>query len=210
MMRDQAELEALMERAREGDRDSLVALLERLGPRIRDRIEGRISAGLRSVLDADDVMQVTYLEAVLQFDRFREGGVRGFLAWMRRLAENNLTDAVRGLEAAKRPNPGRRVGPAQRGDSALLLVEYLGATYTTPSRQAARQEACAFVERALGRLPAAYATVIRLHDLEGRPMAEVAQEMGRSEGAAYMLRARALDRLRGVLGTESRFFTRRA
>ena len=49
--------------------------------------------------------------------------------------------------------------------------------------------------------------MIRLYDLEGRPIAEVAAEMGRSSGAVHMLRARAHDRLRELLGPESAFFT---
>ena len=59
----------------------------------------------RSVLDIEDVMQVTYMEAILQIRQFSRGGVDGFRAWLTRLAENNLIDAVRGLEAAKQRTP---------------------------------------------------------------------------------------------------------
>jgi len=89
-------------------------------------------------------------------------------------------------------------------------VELLGATYTTPSRAAARREADSFIEQALAKIPSDYADVIRLYDLEQRPIAEVAQHLGRTEGAVYMLRARAHDRLREALGTESMFFSRPA
>lgn len=66
------------------------------------------------------------------------------------------------------------------------------------------------LERMLSRLPADYERVIRMYDLEGRGIEEVASELGRSSGAIYMLRARAHERLAGLLGSESRFFSRRS
>ncbi len=59
----------------------------------------------------------------------------------------------------------------------------------------------------LAKLPPDYATVIRLYDLQGKPIAEVAADLGRSEGAVYMLRARTHDRLRELLPGESKFFS---
>jgi len=94
-MADEGELEGLLSKARAGDRDCLVSLLDHLGAEVRRRIEPKISPRQRSSLDADDVMQVTYLEAVLQFGGFRDGGVSALRAWLTRLAQNNLIDAIR-------------------------------------------------------------------------------------------------------------------
>ncbi|HEY3242379.1 MAG TPA: sigma-70 family RNA polymerase sigma factor, partial [Phycisphaerae bacterium] len=60
---------------------------------------------------------------------------------------------------------------------------------------------------AIGKLPADYAKVVRMYDLEGRSVAEVAAAVGRSEGAVYMLRSRAHDRLRELLASASRFMS---
>ena len=49
-------------------------------------------------------------------------------------------------------------------------------------------------------LPPDYARTIQLYDLEDRSVEEVAAAMGRSAGAVFMLRTRALDRLRVLLG----------
>ena len=68
-------------------------------------------------------------------------------------------------------------------------------------------EAADAVESTLMQLPPDYATVIRMYDLQGRPIAEVAAEMNRSTGAVHMLRARAHDQLRCLLGTETDFFS---
>ena len=63
---------------------------------------------------------------------------------------------------------------------------------------------------ALTGLPPDYAAVIRLYDLEGRPIEDVARELRRTPGAVHMLRVRAHDHLRERLGAESHFFTRGA
>jgi RNA polymerase sigma-70 factor (ECF subfamily) len=209
MAEEDGQLESLLSKAQAGDRSALIALLEALAPPIRARVESRISPAMRRCLEADDVMQVTYLEAVLRLDQFRTGGAAGFRAWLGRLAENNLIDAIRALEAAKRPNPHHRATRAGAGgDSAVALIEQLSASGDgTPSRVAARSEAVRLLEQTLQGLPQDYQRVVRMYDLEGRPIGQVAQELGRSEGAVYMLRARAHDRLREAMGPASKFFT---
>ncbi|MCA9300886.1 MAG: sigma-70 family RNA polymerase sigma factor [Phycisphaerales bacterium] len=199
-MTDDERLNAAMS----GDRDALVDLLEALAPRIRGRIEAKLTPALRTQIDADDVLQITWIETITHLATFKGGGVSGFLAWLTRMAENNLIDAVRAIEASKRPSPSRRV---RDHDQGLALLEQMGATWTTPSRVAARSEANDFLDDALDKLPPAYAEVVRLYDLEQRPIEEVSEALGRTSGAVYMLRARAHDRLRDLLGSTWRFFT---
>jgi len=203
-------LEPLLLRAVEGDRAALVAVLEAVSPRVRARVEQKISAAFRSYLDIDDVMQVTYIEAFTRLSRFTGGGIAGFQAWLTTLAEHNLIDAVRSLEAAKRPDPRKQVTAAASPsrDSMVALVDLLGVTTTTPSINAANDEATQHLDRALKQLPKDYEFVVRMYDLEGRPMEEVARQLGRSEGAAYMLRARAHDRLRDGMGPPQNFFSK--
>lgn len=208
-MSPQLSLDDLLAKALAGDTKSLMSLLEALGPQVRQRIEPKISPHLRSSLDADDVMQITYVEAVMRLGRFNKGGgASGFLAWLSRLAENNLIDAIRSLEAAKRPDPSMRVvSHAGRAESMVALIDILGVTSTTPSVVAAKDEAASHLERALSSLPPDYEKVVRMYDLEGRPIADVAKTVGKSEGAAYMLRARAHDRLKELMGPSGNFFS---
>ena len=189
------ELDALLDRARGGDREALLALLEACGPRVRGRIAPKITGYLRPFLDEDAVMQVTYLEVVTRFETFTNGDASGFLSWMSRLAENNLIDAVRMIEADKRPNPRNRVETAGRigggGEAMQSLIDMIGVTVTSPSSAAAGDEIKTALAAVLARLPSEYATVIKLYDLQGRTAAELAAELDRSEGAVHMLRARA-------------------
>ena len=205
------QLDGLLEKAKAGDRPALLALLEACAPRVRARIAPKITAYLRASLDEDDVMQVTYLEVVTRFETFTDGNAHGFLSWMTRLAENNLIDAVRMIEADKRPNPRNRVETAGKrgadGEAMQSLIEMIGVTVTTPSAAAAGNEIRSALASVLERLPPDYATVIKLYDLQGRSASELAAELNRSEGAVYMLRARAHDRLRDLLPSESKFFS---
>lgn len=197
----------LLQKAVEGDATALRVLLEQFGGEVRKRISGRIDKRWRASLDEDDVMQVTYLEAFLHIDQLTARDSGSFLAWLTRIAENALRDAIRGLSRQKRPDPARRVAVPTGPDSYVGLLDCLGVTTTTPSREVSRRDAAAALETAVSRLPEDYKTAVRLYDLEGRPVAEVAAEMGRSVGAVHMLRARAHDRLRQDLGTSSQFFS---
>lgn len=198
-------------RAASGDPDALSELLAEFGPVVESGLA--IHRRWRGLLDASDVMQVTYLEAFLAMRSPIESPVRPpdqrqprhFLAWLRRLAENNLSDAVRALSRRKRsaPRPPLSVASISSDDSREVLLETLIATTSTPSRSVRRDEAFSRLDRAIARLPTDYATVIRAHDLQGASIEGVAQQMGRSLGAVHMLRARALHRLADLLTSTS-------
>ena len=201
--------EILLTKALAGDKAAVVALLEFCAPKVRAKLEPKIGSALRAHLDIDDVMQVTYLEAVSRLHKFTSGGAAGFQAWLLTLAEHNLIDAIRSLEAARRPDPHKQVTGAATGsrDSMTALIDILGVSSTTPSIHAAKDEAARHLEHALKQLPRDYEIVVRLYDIEGRSMKDVARQLNRSEGAAYMLRARAHDRLRDGLGPAGNFFS---
>lgn len=87
----------------------------------------------------------------------------------------------------------------------MSLCDVLGATSATPSRDAAKNEGSAAVLGALDELPLAQREVVRLYDLLGQDAGDVAAAVGKSEGAMFMLRARAHRRLAEILGTESHY-----
>ena len=150
------------------------------------------------------------MEAFLHLDQLKTREPAAFKAWLARIAENVLRDACKALERKKRPNPSRRVGNYTRDDSCALLLEQLIGVSSTPSRAAARLENGRLVLRAIEKLPPDYGIAVEMMDLEGHSADEVAEKIGRSVGAVYMLRARAHARLRMLLGSESQFFSRSA
>lgn len=190
-----------------GDKESLGELLACYGPQVGMSLN--ISATWRGLLDAADVMQVTYLEAFVQISRFDATRAEAFPAWLRRMAENNLRDAIRGLEAKKSPSPRMQLD-AHGGDAGLALFDVLTAGVGTPSRAVRAAEAGERLRRALNTLPVDYARTVQFFDLDGRSVEDVAATLGRSTGAIYMLRTRAHERLRELLGGESQIFESRA
>lgn len=198
-------LQTLLTKAVKGDADAISRLLSSVGPKVEQELA--IGRRWRHALDPGDVMQVTYLEAFLQISRFRPEQAGSFEAWLRRIAENNLRDAIRGMERQKQPPPSRRVSFDNPTDESFTgLYDQLAAKGTTPSRAFARKDVQRLIEAALGKLPADYAQVVRLYDLDGQSVDEVAATMGRSTGAIHMLRARAHDRLGDLLETASSWF----
>lgn len=194
----------LLTRTKAGDTDSLAALLRSHGPTVRGRL--RISAPWQAQLDAADIMQVTYLEAFLRIKELSANELDGFVAWLERIAENNLRDAIRELTRARRPDPRYRIGGGDRDESMSTLLATLADDTRTASSICAGREAVSLLEKALKHLPEDYRQVVELFDLEGRPAEEVAHVMGRSRGGIYVLRVRAHSRLRELLGSTTRFF----
>ncbi len=200
--------DALVSRAVGGDAEALSRLLEEVGDELRRELGSSINVHYRSVLNEDDVMQVTLLEAFMRVNSLTSKTRAGFAAWLRRIAQNNLRDAVRALEADKRPDPKRRAHAPAGQSTSVALIDLLGMTYTTPSRFAATGEAVDALEKAIDQLPEDYKRVVRELDLEGKPAADVGASMGRSAGAVYMLRARAHDCLKDLMGSPSQFFSK--
>ena len=199
--------DGLLDRAVAGDREALTQLLERHGPRVRRNLEHGIPPRWQAVMSADDVMQETYIDAFLDVSRFEPRGEGSFTAWLTQLAKRNLLDAVRMLDAEKRGKK-RRIGARRTADGSLAaLAEQLLYAGTTPSRQMAREEAGVCLQRAIAQLPPTYRTVVEMYDLEGRTVEDVAAALQRSEGAVFMLRARAHRQMGAILGAASRFLS---
>ncbi len=197
----------LVSRAVAGDEAALTGLLETHGLEVRIALERSYHRRLKGEVDLDDVMQVTYLEAFLRIRDFVPVGPQAFRSWLKRIAENNIRDAIRKTNGVGHP---RRVGiSASDVTSGCGGVDPVACT-GSPSRSAGRDDASRLLEDALQQLPDDYERVIRLYDLKGLSGPEVARVMGRSHGAVKMLAARARDRLGELLGSGSKYFSRGA
>jgi RNA polymerase sigma-70 factor (subfamily 1) len=197
--------EQLIQNAVGGDESALSDLLEKFGVQLHAELEARISVQYRGAFGADDVLQVTCLEAFLRIRSFVPAGPNSFLSWLRRIADNNLRDAIRELECEKRLSPAKRVLSGPNDESYVSLLETFAGTTTTISRAASRRELVGMVDAALRKLPSDYEQVLRLYELEGLTAPEVAKRMDRSHGAIRMLLARARECLGEILGSASQY-----
>ncbi len=198
----------IVQRAIAGDAEALCDLLDVAGATLLSDIERGLDARYRPVVHPEDIFQVTCMEAFLRIRAFVPGGEGSLMAWLRRIAKNNLLDAVKETKREKRPPPAARLEGSVGDASYVNLVELLAITSTTPSRACARDELHEGVEKALRQLPPDYETVIRFCELAGLSGAETAQRMGRSPGAVRMLLARARERLAEILLATPQFQSR--
>lgn len=199
--------EDLIGKAIKGDKQALGDLLEQHGPVVRGGLMRSIPRRWQAVLGADDIMQQAYTDAFMAIGRFEPRGPGAFGAWLNTLAKRNLIDAIRGLEADKRGGDRQQVGPIGNDESYVALYEQVGGTITSPSRNAARKEARSLLEQAIDVLPEDYQTLIRMYDLEGKSVQDVADALNRSPGAVFMLRTRAHRKLSEIMGTPSKYLT---
>lgn len=188
---------ALIERAVAGDRDALERCLHAAMPELRAGIS--IQPVWRRSLDPDDLLQVSSLEAFLRIQSLQTPTPVAFRTWLKRIVANNLRDAVRGLERHKRADLRLRVTRGPEGQSARTLLGQLAASTSTASTPAILAEDVELLQACLKQLPASYRQVVQRMDLDEVDAPTVAEEMGRSRGAIYLLRSRAHDRLRELL-----------
>ena len=181
-------------------------LIERHGPSIRRRFTWKIPKRWQSVLSLDDLMQETYTDAFLHITDFEPRGDSAFESWLATIARHNLINAVEMLEADKRGGQRRRVRFVD-SDAFDTLCDQLGDTHNTPSGHAAKSEACSALMGAMAQLQEDHRIVVQLYDLEGRSAEEVSRLIRRSNGAMFMLRARAHRALRQLMGTASDFLS---
>ena len=197
----------LLTRAIGGDRDALASLLTRHTPSLRQSLAGAVPSRWQSLLSVDDVLQQTFTDAVLDIERFTKREDAEFSGWLITIARRNLHDVIRMLEADKRGGGQRPLPLSDPDESRDGLLEILSDSSTSPSGHAARNEARAALAQAIESLPQDHARVVRLYDLDGRSIQEVADELKRTPGAVYMLRARTHRWLRDILGRPADFFS---
>ena len=108
------------------------------------------------------------------------------------------------MRSASCGTAGRDVAREQPLEAALerssaRLEAWLAADQSSPSQRAIRHEQLLRLAEALAQLPADQRTAVELHHLRGCPVAEVARQMGRSDGAVGALLVRGLKKLRELL-----------
>jgi RNA polymerase sigma-70 factor (ECF subfamily) len=159
----------------------------------------QVDPRFRSKFDASDLVQQTLLEAVRDWPKFRGGSHAELAAWLRAILAHVLQHEVRHFGAQGR-DLGRELSLEQAlAESSRRLAEALAAPGSSPSQHAGRHEMELLLADALSRLPADYAEVILLRNIESLPHEEVARRMGRGVGAVRMLWVRALSKLREEL-----------
>lgn len=174
------EWRALAQRASAGEARAAAELVEAAYPEVF-RSARRM---LPRDLSAEDVTQDVLLRMLDRLDQFRGAGP--FAAWLARLTANACLDALR----ARRRRPEWRWSDLTPEEAHALAESVAERPSVDPA--AARE----LVDKLLAELPAEDEAVVRLLDLEGLAVREIADRLGKSTSWVKTRAVRARRRLR--------------
>ncbi len=187
-MKASQHLKSTVEHARRGDRAAFDTLVKLHRFRIRAFIERRATFYVGPPLDAEEVLQETFVRALESIDRFQWQGDDSVFTWLCGIAKHAI------LKSAEKAQREQQAGSAQ----------HLPAPGTSPSAALRRHERFDRLKESLASLSPEYRKVVTLARLEGLKIKEIARRMNRSPNAVAHLLARALKQLKREFGdTES-------
>jgi RNA polymerase sigma-70 factor (ECF subfamily) len=188
----------LLEQARQGNQAAFEELFARHRSQLHRAVVLRLDRRLAPRVDASDVLQDAYLEAVRRLPAYLSRPEMPFSLWLHWIARERVLAAHRRHLWADKRAIGREVGTLP-ADSSAQFVQGLLSRGTTPSQALAAAELAERLRQALGQLDADERELILLRHFEQRTNREAAQLLQISEAAANKRYVRALQRLRGQL-----------
>lgn len=196
--------EALVSRVRQGDVEALGELMAARRGALEAYIERRLGAALRSKLEVEDVYQEVSAEAVRSLPTV-DLTSRDPFGWLCQVAERRIIDAHRRFFGAAKRDAGRELSIDKQAvdQSRAGMIEMLIASMTTASEAFSRNVRYAQLNTALAALPQDQREALRLRYVEGLPSKEIAERLGKSDGAVRVMLTRSLNRLQQILGAET-------
>jgi len=204
MDNNSADTARLLELARAGNQAALNGLFDRHRTRLRRMVELRLDRRLQSRIDASDVIQEAYVDAVRRLEEYlRQPGYPLFL-WLRLLVGERLLKLHRHHLGTRMRDVGLEVsiyqGALPAASSAALAAQLLG-KHTSPTQAAVRAERMIRLQEALNTLDPLDREVLALRHFEEMTLAETARSLEIEEAAAAKRYIRALRRLKAILAS---------
>lgn len=213
MIENENELQALVGRVMNGDTEALATLFAFYRDRLWRIVSFRIDRRLAGRVDADDILQESYLSAAQRIHHFVRDNPRSFFIWMRLIVSQTMIDVHRRHLGAQMRDARRDVsiqsGWSTAATSFSLSFHLLG-HLTSPSQAALRAELSEQIDVALKTMNDIDREVLALRHFEELTNSETAEVLGLTEPAASMRYLRALSRLQDVLSKIPGFFDDRS
>lgn len=189
----QQEIEAIVERAKDGDREAFGLLVEEY----KDKIYNYVSRMLSDPYEAEDVTQEAFLRAYRSLPRFR--GASSFHTWLYRIASNLAIDVVR---KRKRSEPTFSLDEpleSEEGEYEREIADDVGG----PEDSATTRETRVAVRRAIMELPEKLREVMILYELQGETYEDIAEildvPLGTVKSRLFNARNRLKEMLEGLV-----------
>lgn len=198
---DSDTLNNLIAAAKSGDSTARDRLLAESRSYLGTLAQARIEPWMKAKFDASDLIQQTMIEAHEALDQFDGDSEAAWKAWLKKMMQHNVQDAVRHYKQAdKRDVRRERRADVSNDDGQRMQI---AGDDPTASRLAANEERDSELLQAVAALPEDYRRVLVLRTIEKRSFEEVAEQMDRSVPATQMLWTRAVRKLEESLRDRS-------
>jgi RNA polymerase sigma-70 factor (ECF subfamily) len=192
----------LVARVAAGDREAIIELLARYRTRLRRMVALRLDPRLQGRVDASDVIQEGYLDAIRRLEEYIRDPSVSFYIWLRFLVGQRVAEYHRRYLS----RPGRDIGRevsiyrgAMPGVSSGALAARLLGKLTSPSQAAVRAERKLQLQEALNRMDPIDREILVLRHYEQMNNGDAAAVLGLEKAAASKRYTRALQRLGEIL-----------
>lgn len=180
--------------ARPGEISGPEMLIEAHRHQLLSWIDRSMSPALRGKVEPDDILQEVAIAAVKNREQFLVPG-RDPLRFLCQLAEQRIVDAYRYHIGARKRSVYREAmdqPPDGDGDS---VIDLLVASITSPSAVFSRNQKEMQLRIALEQLTEDQRAAVRLRFVDGLPTREIAERLGKSDGAVRVLLSRSITQL---------------
>lgn len=170
-------------------------------PALMGFLHARIGAHLAKKIEAEDILQDASLEAIRSLDK-APLETWDPLHWLFQICERKIIDAHRRFFTSQKRDASREAALPDNSNAAGGLGNLLAASMTTPSAAFSRDQRQLRVLAAIDTLPEDQREALRLRYLVGLPSKEIAEKLGRTDGAVRVMLSRSLGKLQEMLGEE--------
>jgi RNA polymerase sigma-70 factor (ECF subfamily) len=194
----------LITRIRAGDADALAEFVNSRRPQLLAYIERQLSTALRRKVEPEDLLQEAAADAVRSLGSMDLNN-RDPFGWICQIAERRIIDAHRRFFGAQKRAAAREVPISGAGDDSRSpnLINLLVASMTTASQALSRDQRQERLMEALAQLPEEQREALRMRYVEGLPSKQIAEALGKSDGAVRVMLTRSLNRLQQLLGPDA-------
>ena len=189
-------------RVRAKDSTALVEFLEHRRPQLMAYLERNLGAALRTKIDADDLYQEVSIECLRSLSEVDLADHDPF-TWLCQVAQRRIIDAHRKFFATQKRAAQREVSLGSGSDTSQAgLINLIAASITTPSQAFSRGQREFRLLEAIDTLGDEARQAIQLRYAQGLATKDIAERLGKSDGAIRVLLTRTLKKLQDLLGSE--------
>lgn len=202
-MPEEADLSSgLLDRVRQGDEQALATLFARHRQRLLRMVQFRMGTRLQGRVDAEDILQEAYLDAVKRIRHFAGDDSGSLFVWLRMIVSQTLIGVYRRHLGAQARDAGREVAAGEQRYSqttSVSLAANLLGRFTSPTKATRRGELAERLRQTLDDMDPIDREVLALRHFEELTNSEVAAELDIQQKAASIRYVRALRRLKDIL-----------